>query len=238
MKEMSSRAIVKTIPIGILSSVVFSLFLISSAHAQTTAPQFLVTWKTSGSYVPAAYPGKALPTYGSQITATVELVSGGKILNIKNQTIYWFLNGTPIGGGAGVQRVTFPPFDVPPNALTLRVELPSYKGQLLLHDVLVQTIKPRVVIYAPYPGGTTGANPITVQAIPYFFNTSSPSNLSFAWSVNGQGGAAAENPDEAQIALPPDTPSGTSLAVSLTVKNPADSSEAAASTNIIYQKQL
>lgn len=214
---------------------VLSMFLLPVAHAQTATPQFLLTWRTSGSYVPSFYIGKAIPSFGSQITAAVELVSNGKILNISGQTIYWYLNDTQIGGGAGQQSITFTPFDVPPNSQNLKVSLPLYDGGLS-HQIEINTVTPEAVIFAPYPANQASTNPIVVKALPYFFNTSSTSNLSYSWAVNGQTGSNTENPDEADINLPPGTPSGMNLAVSLTITNPVGGLTAQGSTNLVYQQ--
>lgn len=225
---------------------VFSAFLwAGKTHAQTAAnsgsPTFLITWKTTGSYIPSFYIGKALPTYGSQITASLTLVSPqGKVLDLSNQTIYWYVNDALIdtNGGLGVQSVTFPPVGDAPNTMNLRVTLPNYNGAYLVHAVNIPMVMPATVIYAPYPGGQFTQNPVTVQALPYFFNIADPSGLSYSWSVNGQSGTNAENPETAQITLPQGTQSGTSITTSLSIENPNDSTVATANANLTYESQL
>ncbi len=204
------------------------------AHAQSASPQFIITWKVARSYVPSSYPDKVMPTYGSVITASVVLLSQGKPVNLNGQTIYWYLNNILIGGGPGVQAVSFLPLDEPPTINTLEVDIPNYNGQYLIHTVPIQTTQPVAVVNAPYAGGEASANPITVTALPYFFNTASPANLSYSWSVNGQAGTSAENPQTAEITLPAGTPSGTALNVTLTVKNPQDSTAATAFANLTF----
>lgn len=211
------------------------LLFISVTKADTAMPQFLITWKASGSYIPANYQGKALPTYGSQITASLEIISNGKIASLQGQTIYWYLNDTLLGGGTGAQTITFPPFGQAPNTMTLKVELPSYNGNFLIHTISIPMVQPQAVIYAPYPNGQFPTNPVTVTAIPYFFNTASPDNLSYSWSVNGQSGSNTENPEEADITLPAGTAAGTTFAVSVTVQNGNDSTAATASENLTYE---
>ena len=242
---MPSQTILKkAIFISFLAVILlmFGTFLTPApvAHAQTaSSPTFLITWKTTGSYIPSFYIGKALPTYGSKITASLELVSPqGKILNLSGQTIYWYVNDTLVGGGAGVQQVTFPPIGDAPNTANLRVTLPNYNGAYLVHAINIPMVMPEAVIYAPYPNGQFTQNPVAVQAIPYFFNIADPSGLSYAWSVNGQAGSNAENPETAQITLPQGTQSGTGVAVSLSVKNPNDSTIATANVNLTYESQL
>ncbi len=244
---MSFRTILKKIAFAsfittaLMSGGAF-LLVAPTAHAQNTtniSPIFLITWKTTGSYIPSFYIGKALPTYGSKITASLELVSPqGKILNLSGQTIYWYENDGLIGGGVGVRQVTFPPLGNAPNTANLRVTIPNYNGAYLVHAINIPMVLPETVIYAPYPNGRFTQNPVTVQAIPYFFNIADPSGLSYSWSVNGQAGSNAENPETAQITLPQGTQSGTSINTSLSVENPNDSTIATANANLIYESQL
>jgi hypothetical protein len=236
---MPTRTIFKkTALLGFLILSIGLLLSIKQTDAQTAAPQFLVTWKTTGSYIPSFYQGKALPTYGSHITASLELISNGKVLNLSGQTIYWYLDDNLIGGGVGVQQVTFSPLGEAPNSFTLRITLPNYNGSYLVHAVRVPMTLPKAVIYAPYPRGQFTQNPVAVKALPYFFNATTASALSFIWSVNGQTGSNSEDPEDAQITLPQGTQSGTNIVVSLSVGNHNDSTIATASNDLIYENQL
>jgi hypothetical protein len=235
MNKFSARKIITIASFLILMSLVF---LIPSALAQTASdPQFLITWKSTASSIPSSYIGKALPSYGSEVTADFELISNGKTLDLSDQTIYWYLEDTLIGGGTGVQQVTFPLFGTPPNSLTLKIELPSYNGQYLIHTLDIPFVNPAVVIDAPYSNGSFSSNPVTVAALPYFFNTS-PSQLSYTWAVNGQTGSNAENPQIAEVTLPQGTPSGTGITISLSVENPSGAITAAAQSTLTYSTQL
>lgn len=240
---MSSRTILKkAAPLCLITILAFGVFLsLKPAQAQTTAasPTFLITWKTTGSYIPSFYQGKALPTYGSSITASLELISPqGKVLNLSGQTIYWYADDILVGGGVGVQQATFPPIGDAPNTVDLRVTIPNYNGAYLVHAINIPMVLPEAVIYAPYPNGQFSENPVAVMAIPYFFNTSSTSNLSYTWSVNGQNGSNAEDPEQAEITLPQGTQSGTGLSISLNIENPDDSTIGTASANLTYESQL
>lgn len=217
---------------------VVTLAAASGVYAQTAQPQLVVTWRTSGSYAPSDYQGKILPGYGARIIASLEAFSGGSILNLKSQTIYWYLNDVLLGGGVGVQTISFPPFGEPPTNMTLRVELPRYSSGYLLHEIQIPTVQPTAVIDAPYPRGNVSASPVTVNALPYFFNVTSASDLSYSWAVNDQTGGTAENPQVAQITIPAGAQSGATLAVSLTIKNTGDSTAATAYSNLTYVHQL
>jgi len=215
------------------------VFFSGKAEAQTaSAPQFLVTWKASNSYIPSFYQGKALPTLGSQITASVELVSNGRIINLSNQNIYWYEDEVLVGGGAGVQQVTFSPFGTPPSSLILDVELPQYSGGYLTHTIQIPFVNPAAVISAPYPSQEFSTNLLTVRGIPFFFFATSTNNLVFSWSVNGQAGSNTENPQEADITLPPGTPGGTNIDVSLSIAGPDGSTIATADRGLTFQNQL
>jgi hypothetical protein len=237
---MPSKTIFKRVAVvGCIALVFGGVFLLRPVQAQTTSPTFLITWTTTGSYIPSFYQGKALPTYGSKITASLELISPqGKVLNLSGQTIYWYVDDMLVGGGAGVQQVTFPPIGDAPNAVDLRVTLPNYNGAFLVHEINIPMVLPKAVIYAPYPGGQFSQNPVSVQALPYFFNIADPSALSYSWSVNGQSGSNAENPETAEITLPQGTTSGTGVTATLTITNPNDSTVATANADLTYQEQL
>ncbi len=196
-----------------------------------------MTWSALDSYAPPGYAGKILPNQESQIAASVALVANGQPVDLSGQTIYWYENGTLLGGGMGVQHVSFYPFGTAPNTIELKVELPDYPGGLLIHYIDIPIMPPQVVIDEPYPQGGFAASPATVQAIPYFFATTSTAPLSFAWLVNGQAVTSAENPQSLQISLPQSTPAGYAVAISLTVKNSLDSLSATAGANLTYQPQ-
>jgi hypothetical protein len=221
----------------IFSAVLF--FSLKSASAQTASPpQFLVTWKASNSYIPAFYQGKALPAPGSKITASLELISNGKILDISSQNIYWYVDEVLVGGGAGVQQVTFPPFGAPPSSLILEVDLPQYADGSLSHTINIPFVEPLAVIAAPYPNQEFSSNPLAVEGIPFFFNATSSDNLLFNWTVNGQTGSSAENPQVADITLPQGTQSGTNINISLSIKGIVGSTIATADQNLTFQNQL
>ena len=215
---------------------VLLLIFSKPVNAQQVQPKFLISWHAGNSYVPSFYKGKILPGSRSQVTASFELISGGGIVNVKKQSIYWYLDDTLIGGGVGVQQITFSPFGSAPELENLRVELPNYIGGYLIHQITIPIINPVVVIDAPYPNGQFSETNATATALAYFFNTPA-ANLAFTWSANGQSGSNAENPDIFQINLPAGTPLGSTVAISLQAQNPQNGQNANASENLTYQNQ-
>jgi hypothetical protein len=243
---MSSRrtlnyvALAGVAALSLFSAALFELPMATTVHAQTASgPQFMVTWSASNSYIPSFYKGKALPSYGSKITAELEILSpGGKFINLGSQPIYWYEDGTVVGGGVGVQKVTFSPFGTPPASLDLTISLPQYPGGALVDKIEIPFVQPMAVIEAPYPSQQFSSNPLAVTAIPFFFDAVSPSDLSYTWAVNGQTGTSAENPETANITLPQGTPSGSTIDVSLVIKNSTPAIAASADQTLTYQSQL
>ena len=225
---------------AVLGCLFVSLFIGNAAYAQSaSSPAFLITWRAVTSSVPPSYTGKALPTDGSQISASLELISQGSLANLNKATVYWYLNDALIDGGTGKQHIVFTlPSDVASPALAeLRVTIPNYGGATLLRAVEIPVVQPHLVIYAPYPNGQFSTNTATVDALPYFFNAPF-SSLVFTWSANGQSTSNNENPSEAQIVLPQGTPDGTSINVSLNAQNPLDGTTIMSSKTLIYRSAL
>jgi hypothetical protein len=219
----------------IFSAAFFSPAQIASAQA---TPQMVVTWQAYGSYIPPSYHDKALPNQESKLTASLALFLGGKLIDLSQQTIYWYLNDVLIASGVGKQYIIFSPFGTAPAYLTLKAELPSYNGNILIHEVQIPLISPKAVIEAPHPSGQFSGNPIILTATPYFFYTADPGTLSYVWSVNSQTSAAAENPQTLQLNIDPATPSGSFFDVLLTITDPNSLMSGDDSTNIVYVKQL
>jgi hypothetical protein len=236
-KLYSGRVFKNTL--GFLALAVILLIIpLSSVHAQTTSdPQFLMTWHASNSYVPPSYIGQALPNSNSLITASLEIIANGHVVNISNQTIYWYLDDGFLGGGIGAQQVIFHPHGAAPNTMILKVELPDYPTGLLIHEISVPLVAPEAVIDAPFPNGNFSRIPLTLQALPYFFNASSVDELNFSWSVNGQTVTSADNPQTLQVSLPSTTPSGYNFDTSLAIQDVNDESTANALTTLTYQPQ-
>lgn len=208
------------------------------ANAQTAQPQFLMTWHAAGSYTPSWYQGKALPNTWSHITASLEIISQGKTLDLSGQTIYWYLDNNLLGGGVGVQTITFLPYGVAPNNFELKVELPDYPSGLLIHEIAIPTVTPVAVIEAPYPQGQFPKAQVDLSALPYFFNATSSSALAYTWIVNGQTTSNTENPQSLQVTMPASTPAGFALAVSLNIQNSIDATDGSAEANLTYQPGL
>ncbi len=224
--------------LSIFTGAILAFSLFPRANAQTASPQMVVTWKAYGSYIPPEYGDKALPNQESRLTASLDLLVDGYPVNLSGQTIYWYLNDNLIDSGVGDQSIIFPTLGTAPGFLTLKAELPSYNGNILVHEIQIPFITPKAVIEAPHPSGQFSGNPIVLQGTPYFFYISNPGSLAYSWAVNGQTATAAENPQTLQMSIDPSTQSGATFTVTLSITNPGDGANANDSTSVVYIKQL
>ncbi|MDO8664672.1 MAG: hypothetical protein Q7K44_03980 [Candidatus Liptonbacteria bacterium] len=210
-----------------MKKILYTSLLISllgfaaSSFAQTatpSVPKLFLTW-SSNTYVPPGFAGKIMPTANSQITASVELIDGGKIVNLSKQNVYWYGNNNFLSGGLGMQSVTFRAPDAAGGTIDLRVEVPNYSKGNQLKTVAVPIARPEVVIEPNFPSGRFSSSPLQLAGQPYFFNTTGPARLNFSWSVNGQTPSGSENPQSLNIKFGPTMTPGSTLSVSLSVKN-------------------
>ncbi|MFH0806642.1 MAG: hypothetical protein V1885_02885 [Candidatus Brennerbacteria bacterium] len=155
----------------------------AGVSAQTSLSQAFITWKASNFY-PAFFKGKALPSLTSPISVAVEATKNGVLLDLSQTEILWEVDGKFIGGGRGVKQATFTATKGPGDAHFVHVS--AFHGAETIETSLrIPTVQPILVIDAPYRGGRGSGGTMTLRAVPFFFNLSSLSDLSFAWTVDG-----------------------------------------------------
>lgn len=219
-------------------AVLTGLAAILQAHAQTAAePQLFITWQAA-SFVPADYEGKVLPTNRTKISAAVELIDRGRVIDLRNQVIYWYVNDQLFDNKVGRQTLEFLAPAIGQNSIDLRVELPNIPGsEPVLKTIEIPVVSPQAVIQAPYPENKFYSSPIELKALPYFFNVVSADRLSYAWNINGETPKNALNPDTLTVNLNADAASQSVLNISLDVSNPSARSEHAfTGTSLTYLK--
>ena len=152
------------------------------------APQFLVSWRAN-SYVPSWYEGKVLPSRGTPITISFEIVDGGRIANLGGTAVRWYINDKLVRNetsGLGIQSISFAIPDYGGQETEVRIAIPNYRGSELNQIVRIPVKNPEVVINGKFMKVpiTTGDN--AFQAIPFFFNVKALVDLGFDWTANGQ----------------------------------------------------
>lgn len=198
-----------------------------------SAPYFLVTWKAQ-SYVPSGFEGKVLPTAGSPIVVSFDLVQDGVLVNISRETVYWYLGDTLIQSGVGIQSVFLrAPQIIGQNDISIRIQLPNYKGgngSAAIKTLHIPSVLPEIHLIRKDKSASEffQGNNFTLEAIPYFFNVKNLSELTFAWKANGKSVADddSEAPNILSAALSTPAP-GTSVAVEVSARNPAREFESA-----------
>ncbi len=201
----------------------------ASANAQvTSAPQFMVSWQANSS-APSWYRGKIFPTTGSGITVKFELVDSGKIVDLSKTPVRWYVNNNlklNEANALGIKSYSFITNDYTGNDINIRISIPNYNGSVLDNVLTIPIVSPEVVINAPFPGKTIMPGKLNLEAIPFFFNAGSINNLSFSWNANGQPTSGTANP-LLNLNIDPGTPQGTSVNLSVVVKNITNELEAA-----------
>lgn len=156
-------------------------------------------------------------------------------------TINWYVNDqllkTRSGGAPGSQTISFRAPGLR-GGVELKIQLSDFDPNGLFFTVLnIPVVQPEVVIETLLPGKQFGTPSTLVKAVPYFFNVTSPAELSYSWSVNGQAPPGAENPMDLTVNVNPEAPSGSTISISISVENPKSKSETAGSfLDLIYLK--
>lgn len=206
----------------LFAAACFAFIAGSRASGQTARPEFFVTWRAS-SYAPPDYSGKVLPTNGSEITVSSELIENGKILDLAGERVLWYLDDNVIGRGEALRSVSFIASARAGGRHEVRVQINSFRKQ---SDIVSKTIdipvaRPEAVIETRLPSDAFQGTNVRVRGKPYFFNVGDVSELEYKWVVNGKSPTDEESPSFLDINLV-GSQAMTELRVGLTVVNPKD----------------
>lgn len=224
--------------IRLLKILALFVFVIASGmlgilSANAAGPQFLVSWKTSTS-APSQYLGKTLPVTGSTITVYFELigVSGnqaGKILDLSNSEVRWYVNGNQISRGNNIKSLSFVTSDNNDTSTDVKISAEYFDpdagySHLVDKYISIPLSHPQVVINRSIAGGTVAVGSETrLYALPYFFNTLIK-NLSIQWSADGQNiPTDSKDPWNLSVNIGSNFVSGAQVKISAIVQNMFDS---------------
>lgn len=198
--------------------VLMSLALIPHGTARADGPQIFITWNTDG-YVPAGYEGRILPVNGSRVTARVAVLVSGKFVDLSQEQINWYLDGSLIQSGGGADSVKFDISTLTRSSLELKAQLVSMAGGPYSKTIDVPIAQPEAVIEFRSPGGAISGQNIFLTALPFFFSAGNISDLNFSWQVNGETPASLDNPEYLNIKSGSGFGSGSKVQVSLTIQS-------------------
>lgn len=210
----------------IFSMIILNILAIAALALPARGAQDAQAWITwrAVTYIPSSYAGRSLPIENADVVVAVDVVSGGKPVNLANQNINWFVNDSFLKGGPGMTRtVVHVPDGASIGGLSVRVNIPDY-GDGLAKTVKIPVVHPEVNLqYAP----VAQQRQFQVTALPFYFNVFSAQALAFTWNVAGQTPPPDAEPDILNVSMDQSTAAGMQFPFSVTVKNPDGVLEAA-----------
>ncbi|MCS6789158.1 MAG: hypothetical protein NZ484_01140 [Patescibacteria group bacterium] len=207
--------------------IIFIFFGYNFILAQNNkADNIIISWQTSN-FVPNFFRGKILPSPGSMINVSLELVQNNKLVDLSNTKIYWYVNNELISNIKGNKKINF----LAPNdtKVDIRVELPELN---ILKTIEIPITKPKIVINAPFPKKQVYSNNFDLVAYPYFFNI--PNNFETneylfpEWQIN-RSPATPYSYDPFKINIQVIGENSTSIIIESKVSNLINNSEVATS---------
>ena len=168
----------------------------SASQVFAASPQFMTSW-SANSFAPSWYQGKIFPTKGSKFTVSFELVGQdssnlGKILDLSNSQIKWYINDRFYTQQVGLKSITFTNITYPGSTINVRISAevtnPSDGTSSFMDDyVAIPVVSPEVVIFNKNFSNIISLNStVDFSAAPFFFNANSINDISAVWNVGGQ----------------------------------------------------
>ena len=167
-----------------LSGLFFLQVFFVSAQNQTN-DTLIVTWRANTLF-PSDYQGKAFPGPRSSVTASAEVYRNGKWIDTSRANFTWMLDEKIIGRGEGIGEFSFRIPARPDLSVKLKATVMFPDTGLSLNSFSsIPVMGPQVVLNAPFPEKNVAPQSrFTLEAIPYFWNVKSVSNLLFSWTAN------------------------------------------------------
>ena len=214
------------ISVLIFSTFYFLLSAFYLVHAQTP-PQFMVSWQAN-SYAPSWYSGKILPTRGSLIKISFELVDNGKIADLSKKKVRWYVNDKLVQNeskGLGLKFYSFIADDYPGQETEIRITIVDYKDEILDKIVRIPIVSAEAAIDSPYPNAEINTEKNSFLVYPFFFNIRDLNNISFEWLVDNQPAESGENSQSLELNIESAAPSGFEIDIKATIRNLLDEME-------------
>ncbi|MEK7187783.1 MAG: hypothetical protein AAB691_02980 [Patescibacteria group bacterium] len=182
-----------------VATLSLTVFLGSSALAQTTPPNMLlVTWHAE-TYAPLGYEGKTLITTGARVTFLVSAFTKGQYISLKDKNIRWYEQDKLKKSGIGLNSLETQVNLLPGNDFKMKVEVPDFPGGALSKTVSIRVVPPKVAIVAPFPNLQIPLKDFSVRAVPYFFSVFTENKLQYKWIVNDEPFINASDPQTVSV---------------------------------------
>ena len=180
----------KNLKLPVFFAVLAACFLLNlpSGNAQT-APEFIISWRAVN-FVPSDYTGKILPSSGSRIEVSFDLMDKGKIANLSGNEISWFVNNEVVAQKNVLKSINFNTSGN--NSQSVRVAVSGYNDSELEKTISIPLADPKIIIDtrgpAKYALNRTEL-PLKKHIFeirPFFFNVRDLSDLNMKWRLNGE----------------------------------------------------
>lgn len=218
--------------------LVFVFLTLGMANAQSS-PEFLVSWRAQN-YAPAWYGGKVLPIVGTPINVGFELINAGKIVNLSQNTVRWYINDELVkneSDGLGIKSLKTITSDDDNNEMRVRITIIDYAADILDKIVIIPVVKPEAVIDSPYLNNRIGTGSSVFKLIPFFFNVSSLNSLAAEWLANNiSSRSSADSLWQLDLNVSSQTPSGFKINLGGTIENASRRLESATRTIMLQKK--
>ncbi|BCX15914.1 MAG: hypothetical protein KatS3mg098_143 [Candidatus Parcubacteria bacterium] len=179
--------------IGIFGGLLF----FSIRDTRAAEPLFVFSWKALN-FAPSWYQGKILPVNQTKIVVSFEAISTnksdyGKVLDLSNRNIIWYVNGEKLTQGRGLQQVVITKDNFPHDALEVNIrgeyfdtDLTSLQNTPSLYNkrFYIPITEPEAVLsYKKNDNYFTVGEVANFNLFPFFFNASD-NFLKVNWRVN------------------------------------------------------
>ena len=176
---------------GIIGSVSFGV----ASFAYAVEPQFMVSWKPSV-YAPNWYEGKLFPTKDSTLRVSFELidqggVNKGKIIDIKDKEVRWYIGSDLVRKGNGLQSILIKNNLFSGDFINLKIAVDFYDSdsgsQYFTEKYFsIPVVDTKLVLVRRWMDATLAPHAqATWYAVPLFF-ASDPKSAVLTWTVNDQ----------------------------------------------------
>lgn len=184
--------------------LIIGLILSSGIANAQVAPQLLITWK-SQNYQPPTYLGKNFPTQGTVADFSLAMVHNDRLVDLSGYNIRWYQNNRLLEQGVGLTKTSI---NIQPNGdgnVSIRAAVLNYQQIPEISELISFVVpQPSLAINAPYGNKKIGSGKSVFEAMPYFFNIKSLSDLSFRWLINNEAPTLKtfERPNILELNLP------------------------------------
>ncbi|MCX7616164.1 MAG: hypothetical protein N2Z68_02120 [Patescibacteria group bacterium] len=184
--------------IGLGGGFFLAFLLLETGVARASEPLFIFSWKALN-FAPSWYPGKVLPVNQTKIIVSFEAISTnqedyGKVLNLDDKNVIWFVNGVKVAQGKGLKSIVLTKDDFPRSELEINIkgeyqdnDLSFQNKNLPLYNkhFYIPLTKPEITLSnKKIDDNIKVGEVVEFKLIPFFFNVENADFLITSWRIN------------------------------------------------------